>query len=342
MAFWITSAPDDYDYSYTKTVQEIGAVTGERGKWRVVESNDTEGRFENYQLPRYQSGMHATYPANGPDAKRMGITISTGSGRSGVSGVSKQKTTKTTLDLSMIEVVNVSDAVAWGRAIIEELKDADVVMLDTDGIAGNERTWGEMVSYLGRRNVTVKYDHDDGYPHATDASRRGVSGVSKQKTTITLSTRYSDRTTTIPANVTADRIAWVSRTTLRNAERRLRMIGGDYLRAHTADGTQVDMHIETTLHPIKFSGAVSSRTASDAEMRRTAEQAKNANYAATNAAMKIENKYGPSEKNGWKKQKMPPAEAAKLKKLLALQSAAMTVLKALPEKYRGDYGLRFF
>jgi len=252
MAFWITSAPDDYDYSYTKTVQEIGAVTGERGKWRVVESNDTEGRFENYQLPRYQSGMHATYPANGPDAKRMGITISTGSGRS------------------------------------------------------------------------------------------GVSGVSKQKTTITLSTRYSDRTTTIPANVTADRIAWVSRTTLRNAERRLRMIGGDYLRAHTADGTQVDMHIETTLHPIKFSGAVSSRTASDAEMRRTAEQAKNANYAATNAAMKIENKYGPSEKNGWKKQKMPPAEAAKLKKLLALQSAAMTVLKALPEKYRGDYGLRFF
>lgn len=180
MAFWITSAPDDYDYSYTKTVQEIGAVKGERGKWRVVESNDTEGRFENYQLPRYQSGMHATYPANGPDAKRMGITISTGSGRSGVSGVSKQKTTKTTLDLSMIEVVNVSDAVAWGRAIIEELKDADVVMLDTDGIAGNERTWGEMVSYLGRRNVTVKYDHDDGYPHATDASRRGVSGVSKQ------------------------------------------------------------------------------------------------------------------------------------------------------------------
>lgn len=77
--------------------------------------------------------------------------------------------TKTTLNLGAIEAVNVSDAVARGRAIIEALSDADVVMLDTDETNGSETTWDEMVAYLDRRGVSVKYDHDDGYPHATRA-----------------------------------------------------------------------------------------------------------------------------------------------------------------------------
>jgi hypothetical protein len=58
---------------------------------------------------------------------------------------------------------------------------------------------------------------------------------------INLSTRYSDKTTTIYATVNSTRVAYVSRRALRNAQRRLRMIGGDYLRAHTVDGTQVDL-----------------------------------------------------------------------------------------------------
>jgi hypothetical protein len=83
------------------------------------------------------------------------------------------------------------------------------------------------------------------------------------------------------------------------------------------------------------------RTASDAQFRRVAEQAKDVNAATLEAALKIENKYGPTQKNGWKKQKMPPDVKAKLNELLKIQKAAMDILNALPEKYRGDYGLRF-
>jgi hypothetical protein len=68
-----------------------------------------------------------------------------------------------TVDLGAQEAVNVSDAVARGRAILAALDGHMVVMLDTSETDGSETTWNEMVAYLARRGVTVKYDHELGY-----------------------------------------------------------------------------------------------------------------------------------------------------------------------------------
>jgi hypothetical protein len=244
MAFWLTNAPDDYDYGYVKTVQELGTVTGERGKWRVIEDSDTEGRFEGYQKPRYQSGMYAVYPANGPDAKRMGVTISTGAGRSGVGGGYERYTTDDDDDAGNYGYTKLNLSTGDERAYWFKTRAARDAAYTRGKAQPSQYGYGKPDRKILRRQalaVSRRGSDLDGVS-GTGAGRSGVGGVSKQKTTITLTTRYSDRTTTIPANVTADRIAWVSRTSLRNAERRLRMIGGDYLRAHTADGTQVDIH----------------------------------------------------------------------------------------------------
>ena len=73
---------------------------------------------------------------------------------------------KATVNLGTVEAVNVSDAVARGRAVIEALSEADAVMLDTDDTDGSEVVWDEMVAYLDRRGVSVAYDHDDGNAYA--------------------------------------------------------------------------------------------------------------------------------------------------------------------------------
>lgn len=73
------------------------------------------------------------------------------------------------LDLGEIEARQVSVAVARGRAVIDALADhAGRILLDTDGIDGDEAVWSEMVQYLGRRGVSVRYDHDAGYPVAEE------------------------------------------------------------------------------------------------------------------------------------------------------------------------------
>ena len=58
------------------------------------------------------------------------------------------------------------------------------------------------------------------------------------KQTVTLATNYSDRTTTIRAEVDANGVVYVSRRAVRNAERRLQMISGDYLAARLVDGSR--------------------------------------------------------------------------------------------------------
>ena len=56
--------------------------------------------------------------------------------------------------------------------------------------------------------------------------------------TVTLTTQYSDRTTTIAAEVDANDVVYVSRRAVRNAERRVQMISGDYLTARLEDGSR--------------------------------------------------------------------------------------------------------
>lgn len=71
------------------------------------------------------------------------------------------------IELCDVEVNGTSEAVAWGRAIVEALEGLDAVLVDNDGTSGDEANWSELEQYLGRRGVTLAYDHDAGYPVAT-------------------------------------------------------------------------------------------------------------------------------------------------------------------------------
>jgi hypothetical protein len=70
------------------------------------------------------------------------------------------------VDLGAVEPSNESVAVARGRAVLAALEGASPVLLDTDDTDGDEAVWAELVAYLERRGVTVRYDHDAGYPLA--------------------------------------------------------------------------------------------------------------------------------------------------------------------------------
>lgn len=57
---WIryTNAPEDYDYSYVKTVSRLEPMNeNNRSGWRKIAITDMD-RFKNFQMPRYQSGMY--------------------------------------------------------------------------------------------------------------------------------------------------------------------------------------------------------------------------------------------------------------------------------------------
>lgn len=51
VTFRYTNAPKDYDYPYVETVAHIG------NGWRKIKVTDIY-LFENYQKPRYASGMY--------------------------------------------------------------------------------------------------------------------------------------------------------------------------------------------------------------------------------------------------------------------------------------------
>lgn len=50
-----TNAPEAYDYSY---MVEIHREDVRNSTWRTLEVHD-EWRFENFQLPRYHSGLYS-------------------------------------------------------------------------------------------------------------------------------------------------------------------------------------------------------------------------------------------------------------------------------------------
>lgn len=51
----VTNAPREYDYYYMKEVGEIHLTNGKR--YRILRSED-QYRTENFQIPRYGSGMY--------------------------------------------------------------------------------------------------------------------------------------------------------------------------------------------------------------------------------------------------------------------------------------------
>lgn len=57
MRYVWTTAPESYDYSYMTTVD---TYTAHGASWRLVQTEDVM-RLENFQIPRYGSGL---YPAH--------------------------------------------------------------------------------------------------------------------------------------------------------------------------------------------------------------------------------------------------------------------------------------
>jgi len=72
-----------------------------------------------------------------------------------------------TITLTEIEAINESTAVAAGKIVLAAHVDAKQVMIGDNDLT--EDAFREMVAYLGRRGVTVRYDHDAGYPVSTSA-----------------------------------------------------------------------------------------------------------------------------------------------------------------------------
>jgi len=63
---YITSAPEAYDYWYTKTVRVLGTYGGKQV--REITHNDPM-RFRDFQIPRYGSGLYFCHPKDSDDGK---------------------------------------------------------------------------------------------------------------------------------------------------------------------------------------------------------------------------------------------------------------------------------
>lgn len=72
--------------------------------------------------------------------------------------------TTTDIELTGVEASGESTAVAAGKLVLAALGDTARVRIAENDLA--EDVWSEMVQYLGRRGVDVRYDHDDGHPVA--------------------------------------------------------------------------------------------------------------------------------------------------------------------------------
>lgn len=68
---WLTNAPQAYDYGCCTTVGEVKDPSGK--VWRRIVVSDAY-RFENYQRPRYGSGLYQAYREGSPDAKERGLS----------------------------------------------------------------------------------------------------------------------------------------------------------------------------------------------------------------------------------------------------------------------------
>ena len=68
-----TNAPESYDYWYVKTVDTVKDRFGK--DWRLIEVSDSY-RFENFQIPRYGSGLRQAFTAKDKDSlEYLGLTV---------------------------------------------------------------------------------------------------------------------------------------------------------------------------------------------------------------------------------------------------------------------------
>jgi hypothetical protein len=66
--YYFTTAPSNYDYWYVTTVEPAN-IPG----WRVIKVDDLH-RFENCQVPRYNSGFHIALKVDDGEAVARGLT----------------------------------------------------------------------------------------------------------------------------------------------------------------------------------------------------------------------------------------------------------------------------
>src|SRR5690606_14349483 len=67
-SFYLTNAEESYDYHYVKT---LFTMTCKKDKaYRVIQVSDRY-RFENFQVPRYQSGLRQAHAINSEEAKYL-------------------------------------------------------------------------------------------------------------------------------------------------------------------------------------------------------------------------------------------------------------------------------
>ena len=71
ISLWYTNAPEEYDYSYVETVREVSPT------WRLVRVSD-QMRFENFQRPRYGSGLYVAVEAAPGHDNTLGVLASFG------------------------------------------------------------------------------------------------------------------------------------------------------------------------------------------------------------------------------------------------------------------------
>lgn len=74
--YYLTNAPEVYDYTYVETVKTASIPDNgklySRGPWRLIKVADVF-RFTSYQLPRYASGLFQAYMPGSEGAEYLGL-----------------------------------------------------------------------------------------------------------------------------------------------------------------------------------------------------------------------------------------------------------------------------
>lgn len=70
LGFAFTTAPEAYDYWYTHTVASGIEGRDRDGEWRLVAFTDAM-RFENFQSPRYGSGLYPVFLATDDERRDL-------------------------------------------------------------------------------------------------------------------------------------------------------------------------------------------------------------------------------------------------------------------------------
>lgn len=73
---FFTNAPESYDYNYVETIRFVQGDNPQGiggSNWRLIEVTDLS-RFNNFQRPRYGSGLYQVHTLDSDEAKRLRLS----------------------------------------------------------------------------------------------------------------------------------------------------------------------------------------------------------------------------------------------------------------------------